>query len=159
MFDALDQTSQLSLWMGLQLSHLELWLSFWIIPERNLAAKIASSSVQNDSTCIIRFFIRLSLKCVEQYLRVWPLHKKNSTSCPHKSLCPVTWHSARLSFLIQLMWHVMGSVYARGGVFISLPVQEFTDTPREAQTTVTWKNSRNSTNIPGNLGVWPDNTH
>lgn len=46
-------------------------------------------------------------------------------------------------------------VYAfdSASVFISLPVWKFTDTPREAQTTVTWKNSRNSTNIPGNLGV------
>lgn len=44
-------------------------------------------------------------------------------------------------------------------VFISLSVWEFTDTPRKAQTTVTWKNSRNSTNIPGNLGVWAGNTH
>lgn len=45
-------------------------------------------------------------------------------------------------------------VYACDGVsvFISLPVWEFTDTPRKAQTTVTWKNSLNSTNIPENLG-------
>lgn len=57
--------------------------------------------------------------------------------------------------------HVRRFVYACGGasVFISLPAWEFTDTPRKAQTTVTWKNSRNSTNIPGNLRVQADNTH
>ncbi len=47
-------------------------------------------------------------------------------------------------------------------VFISLPVWEFTDTPCKAQTTVTWKNSRNSiqhTRESGGLGWHYTLTH
>ena len=78
-----------------------------------------------------------------------------SERCPDEALQWTSVVSCSGFFVKGVSCRVARFVYTFdcASVFISLPAWKFTDTPREAQTTVTWKNSRNSTNIPGNLGV------